>query len=120
MLVEIFIAALAFYLWLAVEPGLVRAVYFNVILVAGVSTLVFNGNPLLRYDAYYMLADVIELPNLAQRAARGALLGSIRPNLVFTFSKFCTYSPFQSKQQIVAGSYFRRSAVCWSAPIFLC
>ena len=69
MLVELFIAALAFYLWLAVEPGLVRAVCFNVMLVAGVSTLVFNGNPLLRYDAYYILADLVELPNLAQRAA---------------------------------------------------
>lgn len=78
MLVEIFIAALAFYLWLAVEPGLVRAVCFNVILVAGVSTLVFNGNPLLRYDAYYMLADVIELPNLARRA-----IGAILPSVIY-------------------------------------
>jgi putative peptide zinc metalloprotease protein len=70
MVVEVFLAALAFYLWLAVEPGIVRAVCFNVMLVAGVSTLIFNGNPLLRYDAYYILADLIEMPNLAQRAAR--------------------------------------------------
>jgi len=70
MIVELFIAALAFYLWLAVEPGLTRALCFNVMLVAGVSTLIFNGNPLLRYDAYYILADLIEMPNLAQRAAR--------------------------------------------------
>jgi putative peptide zinc metalloprotease protein len=70
MLVEFFIAALAFYLWLAVEPGLTRAVCFNVMIVAGISTLVFNGNPLLRYDAYYILADLIELPNLAQQSAR--------------------------------------------------
>jgi putative peptide zinc metalloprotease protein len=70
MLVELFVAALAFYVWQAVEPGLLRAICFNVMLVAGVSTLVFNGNPLLRYDAYYILADVIELPNLGQRSAR--------------------------------------------------
>jgi putative peptide zinc metalloprotease protein len=70
MLVEVFLAALAFYLWLAVEPGLVRAVCFNVMIVAGVSTLIFNGNPLLRYDAYYILADLIELPNLSQQSAR--------------------------------------------------
>jgi putative peptide zinc metalloprotease protein len=70
MVVELFIAALAFYLWLVVEPGLVRALLFNTMLVAGVSTLVFNGNPLLRYDAYYILADLIEMPNLAQRSAR--------------------------------------------------
>ena len=69
MLVEGFVAALAFYIWRAAEPGLARALCFNVMLVAGVSTLVFNGNPLLRYDAYYILADLTELPNLSQRAA---------------------------------------------------
>ncbi|MES2714654.1 MAG: hypothetical protein V4795_02750 [Pseudomonadota bacterium] len=70
MVVELFVAALAFYAWLALEPGLVRAVCFNIMIVAGVSTLIFNGNPLLRYDAYYILADIIEMPNLAQRATR--------------------------------------------------
>ncbi|HLL10296.1 MAG TPA: hypothetical protein VK570_04510, partial [Rubrivivax sp.] len=70
MLVELFIAALAFYAWMLVEPGLLRAVCFNVMLVAGVSTIIFNGNPLLRYDAYYILADLIELPNLAAQSAR--------------------------------------------------
>lgn len=70
MVVELFVAALAFYLWLLLEPSLLRAALFNVMLVAGVSTLVFNGNPLLRYDAYYILADLIEMPNLAQRALR--------------------------------------------------
>ena len=68
MVVELFVAALAFYFWLLVEPGAVRAVLFNVMLVASVSTLIFNGNPLLRYDAYYILADLIEIPNLAKRA----------------------------------------------------
>ncbi|MEQ8496903.1 MAG: peptidase M50 [Gammaproteobacteria bacterium] len=68
--VEILLAALAFFLWLLVEPGLVRAVCFNVMLVAGISTLLFNGNPLLRFDAYYIVADLLELPNLAQRSAR--------------------------------------------------
>lgn len=68
--VELLIAAVAFYVWLAIEPGLMRAVLFNVMVVAGVSTLIFNGNPLLRYDAYYVLADLIEMPNLAQRSLR--------------------------------------------------
>jgi putative peptide zinc metalloprotease protein len=68
--VELFIAALAFYLWMLAEPGLFRAVLFNVMVIAGVSTLLFNGNPLLRYDAYYILSDVIEMPNLAMRATR--------------------------------------------------
>ena len=70
MVVEVAIAALAFYAWMLAEPGVFRAVLFNVMLLAGVSTLVFNGNPLLRYDAYYILADLIELPNLATRSVR--------------------------------------------------
>ena len=70
MIVEVFFAALALYVWLAVEPGLVRALAFDAMVVAGVSTVVFNGNPLLRYDGYYILADLLEIPNLAQRATR--------------------------------------------------
>ena len=70
MICEVFLAALAMHLWLVVEPGLVRALAFNVVLVAGVSTLVFNLNPLLRYDGYYILTDLIEMPNLSQRSGR--------------------------------------------------
>jgi putative peptide zinc metalloprotease protein len=70
MIVEIFAAALALYVWLAVEPGIVRAVAFNALLVAGISTVLFNGNPLMRYDGYYILSDLLEIPNLAQRATR--------------------------------------------------
>ena len=68
MLVELFIAAIAVFAWVHLEPGIERAIAYNVILAAGVSTLVFNGNPLLRYDGYYVLADFLEMPNLAQRA----------------------------------------------------
>jgi len=70
MLAEVFIAALAMYVWVLVEPGVVRAVAFNVMLIAGVSTLIVNGNPLLRYDGYFILTDLIEIPNLAQRGQR--------------------------------------------------
>ncbi|MDO9482417.1 MAG: hypothetical protein U1E02_44115 [Hydrogenophaga sp.] len=67
MLAELMLAAVAMYVWLVTEPGLVRAVAYNVMVVAGVSTLIINGNPLLRYDAYYIFSDLIEMPNLAQR-----------------------------------------------------
>lgn len=68
MLTELFIAALAFYLWLALEPGFVRSLAYNLIVLASLTTLMFNANPLLRYDGYYILADAIESPNLGQRA----------------------------------------------------
>lgn len=68
IMVEVFLAALAMMVWVMAEPGLVRALAFNVMLIAGVSTVLFNGNPLLRFDAYYVLADWLEIPNLAQRS----------------------------------------------------
>jgi len=70
MMVETFLAALALLIWINVEPGLLRLIAFNVMLVGGVSTLFFNGNPLLRFDAYYILKDIIEIPNLASRSSR--------------------------------------------------
>ncbi len=66
--VELFLGALALFVWLAVEPGAVRAVAYNVMLISGVSTLLFNGNPLLRFDGYFVLADGIEMPNLGARS----------------------------------------------------
>ncbi|HLF98354.1 MAG TPA: hypothetical protein VI457_14530 [Methylococcaceae bacterium] len=70
MLAELLFAAFALYVWLLAEPGVVRAVAYNVLVIAGVSTLIVNGNPLLRYDGYYILADLIEMPNLAQRGQK--------------------------------------------------
>ncbi|MDH5571762.1 MAG: PqqD family peptide modification chaperone [Gammaproteobacteria bacterium] len=70
MMVELFIASIALFVWLNVEPGLVSAIAFNIILIGGVSTLFFNANPLLRFDGYYMLADAIDIPNLAPRSNR--------------------------------------------------
>ena len=67
MLVELFLASIALFLWLEAQPGLARAVLYNVMLIAGISTVIFNANPLLRYDGYYMLADLIQIQNLRQR-----------------------------------------------------
>jgi len=70
MAVEVFCAAIALLVWINAEPGPVRAVAFNAIFIAGVSSLLFNGNPLLRYDAYYILTDLLEIPNLGPRGTR--------------------------------------------------
>ncbi|MBO9481006.1 efflux RND transporter periplasmic adaptor subunit [Salinisphaera sp. G21_0] len=64
---ELLMSAIAMIIWVSVEPGVVRALAFNVMLIGGFSTLLFNGNPLLRFDAYYVLADYLEIPNLAAR-----------------------------------------------------
>lgn len=68
IIVELMLAAIALFVWINVEDGFVRAFAFNVMLIGGVSTLLFNGNPLLRFDGYYVLSDLIEIPNLGNRA----------------------------------------------------
>ncbi|MCP4117583.1 MAG: HlyD family secretion protein [Desulfobacteraceae bacterium] len=70
MAVELLLASLALLVWLNVETGLISAIAYNVMLIAGASTVLFNGNPLLRYDGYYILADLIEIPNLNRRSTR--------------------------------------------------
>ncbi len=68
ILVELFLASLALLVWANVEPGLVRSIAWHVVWIGGASTLLFNGNPLLRFDGYYVLSDLIEIPNLAARS----------------------------------------------------
>ena len=65
---EMVLASLAMIVWVAAEPGIVRAIAANVVIVGGISSLLFNGNPLVRFDAYYVLADGWEIPNLGKRA----------------------------------------------------
>ncbi len=72
MIVEIALASVCTFLWWLSEPGLLNTLCFNVMLISSVGTLLLNGNPLLRYDGYYILSDVVEIPNLAQQS-RAAL-----------------------------------------------
>ncbi len=74
MIVELFVAALATFVWANVDPHhLIGQLAFNIMLVAGVTTIVFNANPLLRYDGYYILSDFLEIPNLRQKSSEYAL-----------------------------------------------
>lgn len=66
--VELALAALALPLWLATQPGLVRDAALAVMLIGSVSTLLVNGNPLMRFDGYHLFCDLLGLPNLAGRS----------------------------------------------------
>ena len=68
MMVELVIASVALYVWLGAQPGVARSLAHYAIILAGISTVLFNGNPLLRYDGYYMLVDLLEIPNLYTRS----------------------------------------------------
>jgi putative peptide zinc metalloprotease protein len=66
--VELVLASLALFVWLSVDAGIAASIAFNVMVIGGASSLFFNGNPLLRFDGYYVLADSIEIPNLSSRS----------------------------------------------------
>lgn len=78
ILVEITLAALALVLWVVLEPGLLRDLAFAVFSIGTVSTIVFNANPLLRFDGYYILQDWLEMPNLHARSRQYLLHLSAR------------------------------------------
>lgn len=67
--VELTLASACLFLWWFSEPGPFNAACLNIVLVCSVSTVLFNGNPLLRYDGYYILSDLTDIPNLRQQAS---------------------------------------------------
>src|SRR3954451_21220753 len=69
--VELVIAAIAtFVWWYTPTQPFINNLSLSLMVVCSVSTLVFNANPLMRYDGYYVLADWIEIPNLRERSNR--------------------------------------------------
>ncbi len=68
MIVEVFAAALATFVWAYTGPGIVHSVAYNMMFIASVSTVLFNANPLLRFDGYYILSDLLDIPNLHTRS----------------------------------------------------
>lgn len=68
IMVELGAAAVAVMVWAAVQPGWLRDAALVTLTLGGISTLVFNGNPLMRYDGYHFLCDAAGLPNLAGRS----------------------------------------------------
>ncbi len=70
MIVELADASAALFVWLNAEPGQVRSIAYDIVFIGSVSTVIFNANPLLRFDGYYILCDLLDLPNLALRSQR--------------------------------------------------
>ncbi|MEM0926751.1 MAG: biotin/lipoyl-binding protein, partial [Planctomycetota bacterium] len=79
MVTELLLASIATVVWASTGHSLVHYLAMNVMLVCSVSTVLFNANPLLRYDGYYILSDLCDVPNLGQKAQRSlrALLSRV-------------------------------------------
>lgn len=68
MYVELMIAAVAVLIWSTTEPGPLNSLCYNIVLLASVTTIAFNINPLMKFDGYYILMDMLEVPNLRQKS----------------------------------------------------
>ncbi|MEW6302144.1 MAG: biotin/lipoyl-binding protein [Verrucomicrobiota bacterium] len=95
MIVEIFIAAIAMFVWAKTGQGTLHSIAYNIVFIASVSTIIFNINPLLRFDGYYMLSDALDIPNLHQRA--GAHLRHLVEHYLFGVQK--SFSPTTSRRE---------------------
>lgn len=69
MYVELLLASAAVFLWTRVESDVLSHLLYNVIIMASVSTLLFNANPLMKFDGYYILSDLLQQPNLYSRSS---------------------------------------------------
>ena len=80
ILVELTLAAVCAIVWRFSEPGPVQQLALFLLVLCSVNTLLLNGNPLMRYDGYYILSDLWGIPNLAQQsqaAVRGMVLRAL-------------------------------------------
>lgn len=69
IMAELFMASIALFVWINASDGWIRDCAFGVFTIGAVSTVLFNANPLLKFDGYYILQDLIEVPNLLSRSA---------------------------------------------------
>ncbi|MEX2316986.1 MAG: biotin/lipoyl-binding protein [Pirellulales bacterium] len=69
MYVELVLATVCTFIWWFSTPGPLQYFALNVMFICSVSTVLFNANPLLRYDGYYILSDILEIPNLRPKAS---------------------------------------------------
>jgi putative peptide zinc metalloprotease protein len=65
MYAEFFAAGIAAWVWSGTQPGILNTVAHNAIVTGTVVTLLFNANPLMRFDGYFILAELLGIPNLA-------------------------------------------------------
>ncbi len=69
MYVELFVSFLALILWTR-STGIVADIAFNVFLMSSVTTILFNANPLMRFDGYFLLSDLMGIPNLYPKGTK--------------------------------------------------
>jgi putative peptide zinc metalloprotease protein len=70
MYIEVILSAVAIYIWWLTKPGLLHHLALNMFFVTTITTVIFNANPLMRFDGYYMMSDFLEIPNLRAKSEK--------------------------------------------------
>lgn len=109
IMVDLLFAACGVIVWINAEPGMTRVIAYNIILIGGVSTLLLNGNPLLRFDAYYILADYLEIPNLADRGNK--YIGYLLQRYIFGIRE--VKSPVQANGEEIWFCLYAVASFCY-------
>ena len=114
VMVELAGAAIAVIIWANTSTGTLHIIAYNIIFVASISTLLFNGNPLLRFDAYYVLSDLVEIPNLSQRS---------KSYIYYLVKKYCwklkgTQNPANSPGEMIWFIFYGVASTAYR--IFIC
>ncbi|MFV2067561.1 MAG: HlyD family efflux transporter periplasmic adaptor subunit [Pirellulales bacterium] len=115
MVIEILIASLAALLWSATPPGPLNNVCHNVVIMAGLTTMVININPLMRFDGYYILSDLLEIPNLYGDGQQYWSYWARR----YLWGMPATRPSWSRARAWVVPSY-GAAAICWRIVISLC
>lgn len=68
MYIEVVLSAIAIYVWWFTKPGMLHYLALNTFFVTTITTVIFNANPLMRFDGYYMMSDFLEIPNLRAKS----------------------------------------------------
>lgn len=102
MICELAVASIALLIWASTAPGTINALCYNVVFAASVSTILFNANPLLRFDGYHMLVDLLNLPNL---------FANSRNQLKYLISRYILRIPLSAP----SAQSFRES---WILPVY--
>ena len=70
MYIEVILSGVAIYVWWLTETGMLHYLALNTFFVTTITTVIFNLNPLMRFDGYYMMSDFLEIPNLRQKSEK--------------------------------------------------
>ncbi len=69
MYIELLVAFLAIIVWSQTD-GVIASIAFSIMVMSSVTTILFNANPLMRFDGYFLLSDLLAIPNLYSKGGQ--------------------------------------------------